>query len=204
MSLKLITPPAPIVTWADLNISGSAGDQALGESIIAAVTQYLDGWKGVLGTALGSQTWELYLDRFPCGSIKLPLGPLIEVDFVDLDDTDGNPQTIDPANYDIDDKGSFGWVVPASSYSWPSTIDAVNTVRVRFQAGYSSVPAPIKAHIILKARRLFGMAQRDASLSRETVDGIGSRDYGGASDALKANTQTEEDLIHPYRVSLIG
>lgn len=198
-ALKLIVPPEPIVTWDELGLSGDAADQALGEGLIAAATQNIDGYAGILGRAIGQQTWELYLDAFPCGPIKLPLPSLISVSSVTYDAEDGFEQTIDPVSYEVDDKSSIGWIVPLSGYSWPSTLGAVNVVRVRFVAGYAVVPAPIKAHVILKARRLFGMAQRDAAVTRERADGVGAWEYGG-SDFVKANTDTEENLIAPYNV----
>jgi uncharacterized phiE125 gp8 family phage protein len=151
MSLRLITPPAPIVSWAELDahlrLSGDTDDQAYVESLAAAATSYLDGYKGVLGRALGLQTWELVLDRFPCGAIEIPLGPLSSVTSVKHDDEDGNEQTVDSADYVVDNASLTGWVVPVSDFSWPATLDGVNAVRVRFVAGSATID-PADAAIV--------------------------------------------------------
>jgi uncharacterized phiE125 gp8 family phage protein len=63
-------------------------------------------------------------------------------------------QTIDTDNYYVDARSVPGWVVPVSTFTWPTPLDAINVVRVRFTGGYeddvsgnSGVPNPIKLAI---------------------------------------------------------
>lgn len=152
MALKLITPPEPVLTWEDavtklhLRVEGDE-DQALVELYIAAATAYLDGYSGILGRAIGVQTWDLIYDAFPGGAIKLPLAPVLSVTGIYYADADGIEQTISTDDYYVDTASSDGWVVPAGS--WPTPISAANAVRVRFVAGYEDVPADIVTVILL-------------------------------------------------------
>ena len=160
MGLVLVTPPAssPIsLTEAKshLRVDHSDEDTHI-QLLIDAATTYLDGWTGILGRCLVAQTWDLYLDEFPGGSIQIPLAPLISVSSVTYTDTNGATQTVDSDDYTVDTYTPPGWVVPDSTFTWPSTLDAVNAVKVRFVAGYSGgVPAAIKAAMLLMVADLY-------------------------------------------------
>ena len=72
----LITAPVDlIVTAADmrehLRITGTDEDGLL-TGYIAAATAYMDGWKGVLGRAVMSQTWREEFDGFGVWRLSLP------------------------------------------------------------------------------------------------------------------------------------
>ena len=158
MGLKLITAPTQLpVTLDELKrhlriFHGDENDTLL--SNLEAAVAYLDGYKGVLGSCIMSQVWELAYDAFPCGPIKIPLGPLISVDSVTYDDQNGAPNTVSSIDYYVDTYNWGGWVVPVSTFSWPTTLDAINVVRIRFTAGYATqalVPASLKQAIKLLA-----------------------------------------------------
>lgn len=158
MGLKLITPAAtdPITlveAKAQLRVTDNDSDTEIG-NMVKAATRYAEMF---LGRALIDQTWDLYLDKFPLAEIKIPLPPLIEVGSVNYFDGDGVEQTLDVANYYVDSASQPGWIVPQSNLQWPSTLSAVNSVRIRFRAGYldnnsppvANVPFDIKAAILL-------------------------------------------------------
>lgn len=70
----LVTPPAsPVVPLAELRahlrVDGTSED-ALIQSLEAAAVAYLDGWKGILGRAILTQTWAVDL---PEGESILPM-----------------------------------------------------------------------------------------------------------------------------------
>lgn len=188
MGLRLITPPAeePITleeAKQHLRVEHAAHDLLIGLYIQAA-REHIDGKDGWLGRAIVSQTWELSLDTFPTNEIQIPLPPLSTVSFVQYDDEDGFEQTIDAADYTLD---PAGWVVTAGDYSWPSTLSAINAVRVRFVAGYgdaADVPATIKAAILLMVGDLY--AQRESFAT-------------GPASAVPMST-TVENLLAPLRV----
>lgn len=157
MGLKLITAPSILpVTVAEaklhLRVDHSEEDDLI-ERAISSATGFVDGPDGFLGRALIDQTWELTLDEFPINEIRIPLPPLIEVVSVIYDDADGNPQTIATSDYSVDNVSEPGWVLPLSSGSWPTVFEGINSVRIRFRAGYvdmsqSPVVGEVPAEII--------------------------------------------------------
>lgn len=193
MGMKLITPPAPLITWSEadqhLRLSGDETDRTLVETFIAAATEYIDGWNGILGRAFMPQTWELSLDEFPCDAIQLNLPPIISLTSVKYDDADGVEQTEDTDNYYVDTSSSMPWVVPVSGYSWPTTLDGINALRVRFVAGYVDgvVPAPIKAAVLLMTGDLYEQ--------RKT--------FSDGSVSAVPMSVTVERLIAPYRQPVV-
>lgn len=151
MGLKLITPPAtPVLTLAQAKEHLRYVDDdedALITALVKAATLNVEEFTG---RALVDQTWELVLDSFPTVTIttphreiKLPKPPLIEVTQIEYDDTNGDQIIVPSGDYYVDTTSlPFGWVVPQGDLSWPATIDAINTVRVRFRAGYLSTTSP--------------------------------------------------------------
>src|SRR5690606_38610874 len=81
MTIRVIVPPAPIVTAGDIP-GDHAADDAMVAAIIAAAQESIDGPTGWLGRSLGEQTLEYYGNCLPC---RLPLRPIIEVEAVTVD-----------------------------------------------------------------------------------------------------------------------
>lgn len=79
------------------------------------------------------------------------------------DDTAGNQQIVSPGDYYVDNVSEPGWIVPSGVSSWPTPIDAINSVRIKFRAGYlnddspadTSVPKDILAAIKLTLGSLY-------------------------------------------------
>ena len=157
--------------------------------------EWADGPYGFLGRALVTQIWDLVLDEFPTSEIKIPLPPLISIDSVRYDDTAGDEQTVSSLDYYVDNSSEPGWIVPVTS--WPSTIDAVNSVRIRFTAGYTpdtsvsppdqaaNIPFNIKAGLLLLIGNLFENRE-------ENVAGTIANKLPFGVDAL----------LRPYRLQL--
>lgn len=167
MALKLITAPEEnpvslIEAKAHLREIDDDNDTLIG-TMVSAATKYAEKF---LGRALIDQTWELNLDEFPTDedelAIKIPLPPLIEVESIKYDDASGVEQTLSDTLYLVDNISQPGWVVPVSS--WPAANDALNSVRIRFRAGYlnqsvspaeENVPENLKAAILLHVGAMF-------------------------------------------------
>jgi hypothetical protein len=113
----------------------------------------------ITARALGEQTFELVLDRFPVGTrgdplrgntrvhesgrlvgpfIKIPRAPLIEIESITYIDEAGDSQTLDAADYLVDKDTVPARITPAFDTVWPLTQFRVNAVRVRFRAGYQN------------------------------------------------------------------
>ncbi len=148
--LRMIAPPAmePFDVGEakeHLRVDESADDLLIARLILAA-RQDLDGREGrLMGVALMTQTWDLYLDAFPMNEICLPLRPLQEIVSIKYDDTNGTEQTVSSTDYIVDIASYRGRVVLAPGKSWPAARDAINSVRVRFKAGYGNTPEAVPA-----------------------------------------------------------
>ena len=157
MTLHLKTPPTVFpytLAEAKLHLKVDVtDDDALIQGYIDAAVSLIDGTKGLLGRALLSQVWELYLDAFPSsGFIKIPFGQILSIDSVDyLSPLNGIYINFVNSNYRTDIYSEFGWVALATSASWPVPMVTMNAVRVTFTAGYGSlasdVPPAIKQAI---------------------------------------------------------
>src|SRR5262245_57253066 len=137
MAVKLITAPAdPVLTLAQakahLRVDHNDEDDLITALVLAATANV----ETFTGRALIDQTWELVLDSFPDDTnlfeIEIPKPPLIEVVRIAYDDELGDEQVMAAADYFVDNASEPGWVVPASDSLWPATLDAINTVRIRF------------------------------------------------------------------------
>lgn len=139
MAIRIVTPPAAEpVTLAEakehLEILHNDRDDYI-SGLIAVAREHLE-W--ATHRALVSRTLELVLDTFPYWEIELPVNPVLSISNVKYDDVDGNEQTVDAANYYLDNVREPGWLLPIEGFSWPATINAANSMRVQFIAGYAS------------------------------------------------------------------
>lgn len=158
--MALVRYTAPIaepitLTETKLHLRVDNTDEDVGiTAMIAACTAHLDGKDGILGRCLVPQVWDFYLDAFPADCIEIPLAPLLSVTSITYTDLDGDTQTVSISDYEVDAASEPGRIVPGDA-GWPSTLDVVNAVKIRFRAGYegdedaspvgaTGVPAAIK------------------------------------------------------------
>ncbi len=115
-------------------------------ALIKAATAYLDGYAGILGRALATQTWRQdfagFADRLP-----LPLTPVSAIVSAGCFGAGNMQQTLDPGVYDLfaDARGAYVALQPGQS--WPSSYRRADAVSVTFAAGYGAaadVPEPIR------------------------------------------------------------
>ncbi len=164
MALRLITAPAvqPLTLQEakdHLRIDYNDMDDLI-DAYIAAATSHVEGRHSFTGRALVTQTWELVIDHFPVHEIKIPLPPLQSVTSIKYDDSAGFETTLAANQYYVDDVSEPAWVVPITG-GWPTAVfDAINSVRIRFVAGYDptsdsppdlagNVPRAIKQAMLL-------------------------------------------------------
>lgn len=99
-----------------------------------------------------STPWRLTLDAFP-DAIKLLHPPIIDVQSVQFIDEAGVLQTLDPADYYLDNVSEPGYLLPAYGKAWPATRCQPNAVVVNYTAGYgltaADVPGPLKQWMLL-------------------------------------------------------
>jgi uncharacterized phiE125 gp8 family phage protein len=152
----LVTAPAagdPVVTLVEAKAHlrvDSSGEDTLITSLIAAATAHLDGYSGILGRCLVTQTWRQDFDGF-AKCMRLPL-LAATISSVKWRNSDGQLSTIASDNYSLkaDEMGSY--VRFDDGYSFPSDLAQSQAVLIEFTAGYgnaAAVPASIKAAILL-------------------------------------------------------
>lgn len=183
MRVVVVTPPEPVVSLDEakdhLRVEGG-DDDAVITGMIAAATAHIDGPSGWLGRAIGVQTLEARIDTFDLGGTVLPYPPVISVTSVKYVDPAGVEQTL-AGGYEVLGEQ----IAPVWGTAWPSIRTTREAVRVRYQAGYSTLPAPIRAAILL----MVGDLHRNRG---EAVIGIIS--------ASVAMSTTVANLLAPYRV----
>ncbi|BCI70005.1 hypothetical protein SPKIRA_08350 [Sphingomonas paucimobilis] len=186
MRVFVITPPEPVISWQDvdahLKLDGDVEQAALVEGYVAAATGHIDGPDGWLGRSIGVQTLEARCDALTCGNcIRLPFPPVIELVSVSYLDATGVEQMADLDEFEV-----MGRDLVASGSEWPWIGGSTRreAVRIRYRAGYETIPAPIKAAILLMVGDLYR--------NRETVS-------AGAMTQVPMST-TVENLLAPFRV----
>lgn len=153
----------PAVTTADakahLNVLHASDDDLIA-ALVSVAQQHLegeDGLGGVLGRAVVQHTLEMHLGGFPPEDvIRLPQPPLVSVTSVTYLDTDGDEQTLSASKYAVHIDRGPGYIRLKPDQAWPGTQSGVDdAVRVRFVAGYASVPAGLRHAILLHVGHLY-------------------------------------------------
>lgn len=203
MSVRVITPPSPIVTPAD--IAGShAEDDAAVAAMIHAVTEEIDGPGGWLGRSLGPQTLELTLSGFGGRNIGLPLPPYIGQATVKYLGHANVEQTVTAANYRVVDNRV--WFV--HDFTFPATACEPDAVRIRYEAGYNgagdgktgAVPERARQAIILAVQDMIRAGGTMPGLRSETVEGVGSWAYLDADKVTAIVERTCDRLLSTLRI----
>lgn len=189
MPLVLQTAPAsePVTTAeakSHLRVTTSDDDTYISTLVTVARNHA----ETITRRALINQTWDYFLNRFPCDDkIVIPLPRLSSVTSVKYTDKDNVQSTLASNKYVVDTNGEPGQVVLAYGESWPSfTPRPVNAVEIRFVAGYGSsatnVPAGIRQAMLLLVGHWYE--------NRELVSELN----------LKEIPETVNALLWPYRV----
>lgn len=127
-------------------------DDALLMRLINTAVAYTD-VNGVLGHAMLSQKWGEWFGPNPTQTVRLNLGPVIQVDAVKYYDEDGVLQTDTLSNYEITGT-SFNTVVgPSEGFNWPTIADRSDAIRIEYTIGYgtsaSDVPQTLRHAMML-------------------------------------------------------
>lgn len=151
MGLKQIAPPAsePLsLSEVKLHLRlDEETEDALVTSLIRAAREHVE---AMTRRALVPQTWALVLDEWPMGELRLPLPPLRAVSGITYRTDDGTVSTVEPTTYLVDLDSAVGRVVLNAGRAWPGArLSPVNGVRVRFEAGYDTVPEAVKQAMLL-------------------------------------------------------
>jgi uncharacterized phiE125 gp8 family phage protein len=134
----------------------SAEDEYM-ESLVTVARDIVEGYTG---RRLINQTWNYYIDEFPCKDhIKIPYAPLVSVASVKYTDCDGTVNTMSTDDYIVDTNSEPGRIVLPYDGSWPSdTLYPVNPIDIEYVAGYgtsTNVPKTIRQAMLLLVGDLY-------------------------------------------------
>lgn len=176
------TPVSATEAKAHCDISYSDDDDLFG-LLINAATAHFDGWTGILGRCLVTQTWRIDCADWPAnGIIRLPFPDVQSISSVKYFDTDNAEQTVSTSLYGLyeDEMGAF--VRLGDIFTSPGVYDdRLDAVQVTFVAGYgaaAAVPAAIKAAILMTVAHLYE--------NRETVTDMETFEVPMGAKALAA------------------
>ena len=139
--------------------------------LIRAANGYVEEF---LNRSLLEQELELSLDAFPSGSdpIRPSFGPLVSVTSIKYDDVDEVEQTWANTKYKVDTASVPGRIVAAFNESYPTALTQVNSVRVRYKAGYGTdvddVPENIRRAVMMLAAHLY--ENREATIQANLME----------------------------------
>lgn len=165
--VRTVAPSVEVVTVAELKeqtrVDFSADDAVL-QAILNSAISHVDGYSGVVGRALVSQTWAVSADDF-CDVMRLPLGDVIAVTSVQYYDTNGASQTASASLYGVYTDALGPFIELKANQSWPSVDGRRDAVTITWTCGYgaaaSNVPAAIRHAIMLLAAHWY--ENREAS-----------------------------------------
>lgn len=156
LGLKPVLTSAPsgnpvTLTEAKLHLRvDHSTDDDLITALIGAATANLDGWYGILGRCLLTQTWRSDFPEFPAGDeLRLPLSPVQSV-IVSYYDADAGLQTFSSTKYRLIEDHAGPVISLNDNESWPDTDIRPAAVSVAAVCGYGAaavVPDPIKTAI---------------------------------------------------------
>lgn len=167
MSVTIITPPTEIISVAEaaefMRVDSPDDETATIEAMITAARQWCEDY---LQRAIGVQTLETVLRGFPSiGRQQIHLRPpVISVTSFTVIDSNGDSSTLTvDVDYRLAIDSEQPEVVPIGA--WPDAMDKANSVKIRYQAGYTDpgdsplganpLPSPIHTAMLMQISDLY-------------------------------------------------
>jgi uncharacterized phiE125 gp8 family phage protein len=156
---------------AHCRVDGDMEDTLIASLILAARLHI----ERCLDVALISQSWSLFLDRWPDrGHVGLPLAPLLSIDAVRLYGPTGSSMSLDPALFDVDAFSRRPRLCRRDGQSWPLPGRGANGIEIAFTAGYGLAPddVPMPLRLAVKLLVAHWHEAREPVLLGETADPV--------------------------------
>lgn len=157
-----VTPPAsPAIALEDVKAfvrvdeDTSDFDVQLADFAAMAVEQI----EAMCSIRLAPQEVELLADDW-ADLARLPIGPVTQIESIHYHDIEGAEQLLDNDLYELFGAGLDRGIRLAVGASWPGDARAVSgAIRVTLNAGYETLPQPVKAAALYHAGDLFAFRE---------------------------------------------
>ena len=186
--VRTVAPAADLVSLAEAKAQCRVDDSdsdVLITALIKAATDHLDGYSGVLGRALITQTWAVDFGGFS-ELMRLPVGNLLAVSSITYYDSANVQQTLSASVYAAHNDHFGPLLITKPDQQWPTTYARPDAVRVTWTAGYGATSAAVPAAIKQAALLLIG----------HWYDNRAAVNVGAAVAEVPF---TVEALLQPYR-----
>jgi uncharacterized phiE125 gp8 family phage protein len=170
MRVVVITPPDPVISRdqakAHLSVEHDDDDTMIDAYIDAAIG-HIDGPDGWLGRALGRQTLEARFDTFETAGddLRLPCKPIVSLVSIGWTGADRLPRVGDLGAVDLIDD----CVIPDGMAPWSGMRVGSEVLKIRYVAGYETLPGPIRAALLLMIGDLYRNRDSVAALGAMAI-----------------------------------
>lgn len=126
--------------------------------ILSKIVQAVDMVERDSRRMLMPQTWQMFLDRFPCREIELRKVPANALNFIKYY-ADDALTTLSPSSYQADLVSEPARIEPVNGAYWPVVdCNKLNAVQIEWTAGYASaalVPPVAKLAVLMALKHLY-------------------------------------------------
>jgi uncharacterized phiE125 gp8 family phage protein len=156
--VRTVAPTEALISLAEAKAhlrADHTDEDTLITALIAAATSHLDGYSGILGRALITQTWKVETDAFT-DPLRLPVGNLLAVSSVKYYDASNAQQTLSTDVYAgfTDEQGPFIGLKPDED--WPDVYDRRDAIEVIWTAGYGAAATAVPSGILQAGLLMIG------------------------------------------------
>lgn len=140
---------------AHLRLDGAEEDAVVSACIVAA----RQACESYTGRSLISQTWQLYLDRWPKGAMRLPRGPVQELLSVAVIGDDGDATLLDGDGFHLDASADPPRLLRKRGAFWTTTARSLAGIEITYKAGYgdswNDVPQALRQGLMMAAAQFY-------------------------------------------------
>jgi len=160
-------------------------DDAYIQTLIDTATTWCEQYTGV---ELYQGTYEVVMDDFPLGDIRLPISPVTAITSIVYKDASGIEQTLSNTKYTLDTYGASNLIYLTNGNTYPDVFDEPNAVKITLTAGVVAPESPILHAIKLIITNYYENRQEDQMSS--------------ARLSFNSLPMGVKELLQPYRVEL--
>jgi len=163
--VRTVAPASAVASTAEARAACQIDDEVtdhntLLDRLVSAATAHLDGWRGVLGRCIVTQTWRQDFDAW-ARVLRLPFPDCTVTELRYFEDGDDTGTVVAATNYDglADELGAY--LRLRDDFDLPGDLAETRAVRVTFTAGFgATAPEDIKHAVLLLVAHWF--ANREA------------------------------------------